>query len=567
MVGRRGFIWRLIHGSTEVKVLLYFFLFTLQIVIYTTIFHYAYPSLEGRSITWPDALYFVMNTITTTGNYVLPPFQNETTILLVILMMLTGVLMIFMVIPLLIGPYISSLLRAAPPRRTPHALMNHAVIVGYDELSRSLIESLMISDLEIIIVESNEEIAREIARKYRKRAFVVWGDYGNAATWVNAWVENAKWIVVNEDERTTAAIILGIREVTQGKIIAIVDKLSFDRYLRYAGAEYVLSPKHVTGRILAHHAVLTSHRVVSAVAGPRRSPFDEPESHEGMLRLIHIPVTPGSRAAGKSLRELALFERYGFDIIFISKNGRFIFHPGADDRIDTSTRIFLLGTADHMIEMVEKEFVSGDDVNALAVIAGYGDVGVAAHREMIAFGIPCTVIDRKAQPVKGVVGNAEDENILRTAKIDDAKFCIVALNDDDLNIFTTLLARDMNPNIRIMARANEPGSVDKLYRAGADYVALLPTIGGQVIGGVVLSDIVKIILDLPDGRKVIRKRIIKHLGHSVSWVEKKSGVRVIGLEGSGRGRVRPAPEEHLVEGDSLIVTGNLDQLKRFIRLI
>jgi len=566
MVGKRGFIWRIIHGSTEVKVLLYFVLFSLQIVIYTSIFHYAYPLLEGRSITWPDSLFFVINTITTTGNYVLPPFQNQTTILLVILMMLTGVLMIFMIIPLLIGPYLSTILRATPPRRTPHALWNHTVIVGYDELSRSLIESLMISDLEIIIVESDEEIARKIARKYRKRAYVVWGDYGNAAIWTNAWVENARWIIVNEDERTIAAIILGIRETTQGRIIAVVDKLSNDRYLRYAGAEYVLSPKHVTGRILAHHAVLTSHRGIPD-AGLARSPFDEPESHEGVLRLIHIPITPGSRAQGKSLKELALFENYGFDVIFISKNGRFTFRPGDKDLIDNSTRVFLLGTSDRMIEMVEKEFVSDDDGDALAIIAGYGDVGVAAYQEMTAFGISCIVIDQKAQPVSGVVGNAEDETVLRAARIEDAKFCIVALNNDDLNIFTTLLARDLNPNVRIVARANEPGSVDKLYRAGADYVALLPTIGGQVIGGVVLSDIVKIILDLPDGRKVIRKRVTKQIGHSVSWVERKSGVRVIGLEGISRNLVRPPSEENLIEGDALIATGDLEQLKRFIRLI
>ena len=58
------------------------------------------------------------------------------------------------------------------------------------------------------------------------------------------------------DERQTASIVLGIREQVKGKIISVVDKLSFDRYLRYAGADYVLSPKHSTGRLLARHAVL-----------------------------------------------------------------------------------------------------------------------------------------------------------------------------------------------------------------------------------------------------------------------------------------------------------------------
>ena len=63
----------------------------------------------------------------------------------------------------------------------------------------------------------------------------------------------------------------------------------------------------------------------------------------------------------------------------------------------------------------------------------------------------------------------------------------------DVNIFTTLMARNLNPVIRILARANDPSSVEKLYRAGADYVALLPMIGGQTIGRIVLDEYVTIL--------------------------------------------------------------------------
>ena len=75
--------------------------------------------------------------------------------------------------------------------------------------------------------------------------------------------------------------------------------------------------------------------------------------------------------------------------------------------------------------------------------------------------------------VRSVVGNAEDEQVLKDTRIGSAQFCIVALNDDDVNIFTTLMARNINPGIRILARANEPASVDKLYRAGADYQQII----------------------------------------------------------------------------------------------
>ena len=85
---------------------------------------------------------------------------------------------------------------------------------------------------------------------------MIWGEYTDPGTWSAAFIDSAHFVVICRDERQTANIILGIREQVTGKIISIVDRLSFERYLRYAGADFVLSPKHETGRILARHAVL-----------------------------------------------------------------------------------------------------------------------------------------------------------------------------------------------------------------------------------------------------------------------------------------------------------------------
>jgi Trk K+ transport system NAD-binding subunit len=203
----------------------------------------------------------------------------------------------------------------------------------------------------------------------------------------------------------------------------------------------------------------------------------------------------------------------------------------------------------------------------IALIGGFGDVGLSAYHELSGLGIECIAIDRKKHGVNQVVGNAEDEVTLREAHIEDAKFFIVALNNDDLNIFTTLIARDLNPGIRILARANEPESVHKLYRAGADYVALLPTIGGQIIGGIVLSDIVHVILNLPNSQVVVRKQVRNSGGKTTRWVEKKTGVRIIGIEGKSRSVVKPDPAETLREGDAVIAVGNPADLMRLIRIL
>jgi Trk K+ transport system NAD-binding subunit len=206
-------------------------------------------------------------------------------------------------------------------------------------------------------------------------------------------------------------------------------------------------------------------------------------------------------------------------------------------------------------------------VDAFAVIAGFGDVGAGAYQELIASGVSCMVVDSKRQGVEQVVGNAEDETVLKNAKIEEARFCIIALNDDDLNIFTCLMARNLNPLIRILARANEPASVEKLFRAGADYVALLPMIGGQTIARIILADTVTILLDLPNGEMVIMKRVARSYPHTIAYFCRKTGVRIIGIEGTHRSIVSPDSKEILTEGEEVIAIGNNEQLKKFIRLL
>ncbi|HNX18159.1 MAG TPA: NAD-binding protein [Methanoregula sp.] len=567
MKDRKSIAWRIIRTSPRMRVLVYFLSFLLLIAIYTTVFHAIYPLFEGKPVDWSQSFLFVMETITTTGYGWLLPFNNQLTILFTAIMILTGVIMIFMVIPLILTPYLVAMLRSAPARGTPHPLSGHTVIIGNGELSRALLESLSLSDKEVLLVEENESAARELARKHRRGAFVIWGDYDDPQTWEQAWIKNADFVILCENERRTASIVLGIRGITSARIITIVDKISFDRYLRYAGAEHVLSPKHVTGRILARHAILNpAGDTEPSIPGLDRLTINVDEFPEKNLRLIHIPVMPESRAAGKTLGELDLFGKYGIIAPFIWKAGRFVSRPEPSETIDTTTSFFLFGKVDALRRAVHEELEVRKEQIGHAVIAGFGDVGSAAYAEMVASGISCVVVDAKKYDVDEVIGNAEDEDILREARISEARFCIVALNDDDVNIFTTLMARNLNPGIRILARANEPASVEKLYRAGADYVALLPRIGGQTVGRIVLAGTITVLVDLPDGESVVLKQIRHPTDMTTGDVTGACGVRFLGIEAPGRVIVAPNDNEVLREGDSVIVAGNTDQLKKFIRL-
>lgn len=507
--------------------------------------------------------------MTTVGYGWLLPFSNDITRLLAIQIMISGVIMIFIVVPLLLAPFLTTLLAPTPPRKTPHKLTGHTVVFGYDELTRSVIESLTITDHDIVILEQDKATALDIATQYRKRAYVIWGDYTDPAAWVASHISDASFVVICKDERLIANIILGIRKMAKGRIISVVDKLAFDRYLRYAGADYVLSPKHSTGRMLARHAALNpGGDAVPDIPGLDRISLSLPQNREHELRLIAIPVVGGCGADGRSLGELRFFDRDGIFVFSLWKSGVFVPCPHDDIIVDDTTTLFLFGRAEALQRILAREFNSGGRAGARAVIAGFGDVGAAAYRELYSAGVSCTIVDSKSHDVEDqVVGNAEDEGVLTEAHIADVQYCIIGLNDDDVNIFTTLMARNLNPGIRILARANEPASVDKLYRAGADYVALLPTIGGQTIARIILADTVTILLDLPDGRMVVMRQVERQYRRSVGWYKKKTGVQIIGIESISRSIVAPCDDEITEQEDLLIVAGDTEQLKKFIHLL
>lgn len=555
--------------SPAKRLRLYFILFFLEILFYTILIHTAIPILENTGLTWGESLFFVIQTMTTVGYDLVTffPATNQMTIYLIIIIMSTGTFTVLMLIPAVLAPFLQDLLETTPPKKLPVKPDGHVVIVGYGELAKALIESLMISDLEIVIVEEDEEEAKKILRKFHKDVWVIWGDYNKPATWKHAFTDTAADIIICKDERLTATIILGISESTSGRIIAVVDDLSYDRYLRYSGAEYILSAKNFTGKILAKHAFLTPdvdtiYETVSQIHIKNGR-----ETSDNALKLIKVPIIDGCISLGKTLSDLNLLKKYDVDILFFWKNGKFVMKPDPDDEIDSSTMLFLLGRAEPLSSVLENEFGLDKTGEKMAIIAGYGDVGRIASNDLKSLGISCVVIDPHAD-LKGVIsGNAEYEDVLKEAHIEDAQVCIVAVNDDIVNIFTTLMARNLNPSLRILARANEASSVDKLYRAGADYVALLPTLGGQIIASIVLSDIVQVLLDLPNEQKVVMKHIMKNTPTTAGWIEKKSGTKILGIEGEAHTIIRPGPDESLNEGDLLIAVGEISTLKQFINLL
>jgi Trk K+ transport system NAD-binding subunit len=550
------------------KVFFYTELLIIQIVAYTLLLYYAIPILENQRLTIAESTLFVIQTMTTVGYDLVTffPVENQITVLILIFIMATGVFTVLMIIPAAIAPYLQDILQPVPPSAITGKISGHVIIVGHNEITKSVVDGIIMSGLPVVLLECDKNKALDAMNRYKKSVRVILGEYNRHNTWKSAHAADASHIIISTDEKTAATTILGMREMTEAKITAIIDFLEYKRYLIYAGADYVISPKNYLGNIFSRHASNTP--VIDIIyETSRREGTTISIREENPLKLVYIPVIESCFALGHTIDELNLFSRYGVYPVFLWKKGMFYAFSGEDVPLERSDALVVAGREESIQRLLDEEFVCSFHPEKYAIIAGYGDVGKIIYKNLNSSGVNAVVIDRDIEEDFGIQGNAENESILLTANIEKADVLIAAVNDDEANIFTTLLARNMNPKIHILARANHPESVDKLYRAGADYVALLPAMGGQFAADIVIKNRVSVLIDLPGGQRVVMKKREGRRRYTVGRVKKLTGTKIIGIEGENHSVVRPDENEEIYTGDSVIAFGSSVSLKKLMNIL
>ena len=104
-------------------------------------------------------------------------------------------------------------------------------------------------------------------------------------------------------------------------------------------------------------------------------------------------------------------------------------------------------------------------------------------------------------------GDATADEVLEAAGIRAAKGLVAAVGSDAGNIFVTLSARVLNPELLIVARASSDDTVSKLERAGADHVVSPYGIGGKRMATLMLKPLVSDYLEVVTGGGELEFRV------------------------------------------------------------
>lgn len=249
--------------------------------------------------------------------------------------------------------------------------------------------------------------------------------------------------------------------------------------------------------------------------------------------------------------------------------------------------LFALGTiVDFMVEGHFSGLLEGRRMdkriaamNGHHVVAGLGRVGSTVAEEFDDRGAPFVVIDvsedalalARARGWAYVHGDATLEDTLTTAGLDRARSLVTALDTDADNLFVTLTARGMKPDLFIVSRSTAASAEAKLRRAGADRVITPTEIGGRRMAAMVLQPVVSEYLDVVTRGEAVQFKLEEILlgeddpyaGRSIgdSRIRQETGAYVLAVHHSG-GEVdtNPPPDLVLHAGDRLVAIGTEEQL-------
>ncbi|WP_109832005.1 potassium channel family protein [Reichenbachiella versicolor] len=216
------------------------------------------------------------------------------------------------------------------------------------------------------------------------------------------------------------------------------------------------------------------------------------------------------------------------------------------------------------------------------IVVGFGRNGHKACEELASQGVEFVIIENNEEILeyieqhfgyRTIQGDATSDETLHEAGISTAKAIITTIPSDAENVFLTLTARELRPDLKIIARASQQGSEKKLVRAGATHVIMPDAVGGLHMAQHITKPVVIEYLDMLSGGGALTLEEIHVQNLKDSYRDKTieqldirrlTGVSIIGFKDENDNfQFNPHPKATLNKKSVLIIVGHVGQIKSF----
>lgn len=212
------------------------------------------------------------------------------------------------------------------------------------------------------------------------------------------------------------------------------------------------------------------------------------------------------------------------------------------------------------------------------IVCGVGRIGMHIIDELSKTGTPLLALDSNEDICKDlfdkkipvIKGDATSIAVLKNANAEQAKGVFCSLPTDAENLLLILTAKGINPQLKVVAKAEDDESEEKMKKAGADGVVLPEFIGGMRMASVMIRPEAVTFLDkmLKSDGDVLRVEGIT-IGSDTTFAGKtlkasgvmdKKGITVVAIKKGENYIFNPSHEERLETGDALILIGRTEDI-------
>lgn len=215
------------------------------------------------------------------------------------------------------------------------------------------------------------------------------------------------------------------------------------------------------------------------------------------------------------------------------------------------------------------------------IVCGAGKMGYEAIQQLRLEKQDPVVIERdpekalrlETEGVATLRGDATRDEVLQQAGVEQARGLLAALPDDADNVYVTLSARGLNPQLFIIARGADEASQNKLLKAGANRVVLPYHIGGRRMACMLTRPEIVDFLDVMMGKDELslrmeiilvgeKSKLVNRTLQESSIRRETGGALVMSLiRRDGQLLTNPSRDTQILAGDQLMVLGHTDQIQ------
>ncbi|RJT00350.1 TrkA family potassium uptake protein [Halococcus sp. IIIV-5B] len=511
------------------------------ILVYTVIYQTGMRTLEGDDISFFHALETVVDTMTTTGYGADAPWITPYMNLLIIWYQISGVLIGFITLRILIIPLFERAPVVLDDRLT--AKDDHVVVCEYGRGKDVLLNEFEASGIDYVLVDPDKDEAIDLSnRDYQ----VIDGDPTKMETLQRAGVENAALVVTDARARNASVALTAHQCNEDVRVLSLTETPDRQDALEQVGVDRVVCVPSLIGRQLAEKATATATFATAADAiGDGTVVRELVVRHDGPL-------------AGARVEDTPIVTNPDLTLVGAWIDGELRLPPRSSERLSPNAVLVVVGPEAAFEEVHGEDGFRSLTTYDSVVVAGLGEAGTAVT-ESLPDQVDVTTIDVDESTGADVVGNASDGPVLADAGIEDATAFIVAVDDDETALLATAVGRSMANEIDILVRVTNAEDVAKAFDAGADYVLS----ERRTIARLLAAEAHREPVVHPIGQiRFARVESDEFVGQDLGEIQRNANQEWVGVGLERDGEFLADDTVRIADGDTLVVAGTDERLRR-----